>query len=288
MNRTPTPGVMDKTLLEVDMSNRTDWPFTVELVPLDELFADSNYQRPPQEVFVDRMVNSFDDTLVGVLDASDRGNGSSPSYAILDGVQRFTAMKKVGKHTVYIATYEGMTIQEEATFFYRKNKDRRGVHPFYNIRARRVAGDEKATEIFGIVEAHGYKLDVSGTPENSLPAIRSIEHAYGYSSAKRTESLSPTLRTLRKTWHGRRGGKDSALISGLGRFFQPFDDNEIDLEHLIDRLSDENPRTIVTRARETYFTRAYSANPVAEEIIKIYNRGLKRNRLNRNLLTKTV
>ncbi len=269
------------------MNNRTDWPFTVELVALDELFADDRYQRPPQEAFVSKMVNAFDDTLVGVLDVSKRSNGKSHNYAILDGLQRYTAMGKVGKSTAYVSVYPDMSLEEEAMFFVRKNKDRRRVHPFYNFRAMIVAGDKEHIAINEIVEAHGYKLDMTSTPENSLPSIRSIQEAYGFSSAARQESLRPALRMLRKAWHGRRGGKDGELIRGLGRFFQPFRDDEIDWQWLEDKLAAENPRAIVTRAREVWFTKAYSANPVAEEIIKVYNDGRKKNRLNRNLLTKT-
>lgn len=287
MNRTPTPGVMDKTLLEVVMSNRTDWPFTIELVNLDELFADGRYQRPPQPMFVDKMVNSFDETLVGAIDASDRGNGDKAHFAILDGVQRYTALGKVGKLTVYTTIYRGMTIAEEAMFFYRKNRDRRAVHPFYSFRARMVAGDETCITINNIVEGCGYKLASTAGGENYIPSIRSVEDAYGFKSAARDQSLTPALRMLRRAWHGRRGGKDSELIRGLGRFFQPFSDNEIDLDWLEEKLIAENPRGIVTRARDAWFTKSHLSNPVAEEIVKIYNRGRKAGRLNRNLLTKT-
>jgi hypothetical protein len=264
-----------------------DWPFTVELAEVGHLFADHRYQRPPQAPFIDKMVNSFDETLVGVLDVSYRPRNSSRIYAILDGLQRFEAIKKVGKTTAYVAVYEGMSVADEAMFFYRKNKDRRSVHPFYSFRARMVAGDEKAIDINRIVESEGYKLEVGAIPPDNLTAIRAVEEAYSYSSTARNESLSATLNTLRRSFYDRQGGKDGELIRGLGRFFQPFYAEEIDLPWLEDRLANENPRTILGRARDNYHAGQYRSNPVAEEIIKVYNRGRKNGKLNRNLLTKT-
>jgi hypothetical protein len=261
-----------------------EWPFIVEQADLSELFADIRYQRPPQELFIDKMVNSFDETLVGVLDVSERRNGM---YAILDGLQRFEAMKKVGKTTCFVAVYEGMRLAEEAMFFYRKNKDRRTVHPFYSFRARMVAGDQKAREINRIVESEGYKLDVGAVPPDNLTAIRAVEEAYSFESAARTESLSVSLNMLRKTFYGRKGGKDGELIRGLGRFFQPFYDEEIDMAWLEDRLASQNPRTILGRAADAWFAGTHHSNPVADEIVKLYNRGRKNGKLNRNMLTKT-
>jgi len=261
-----------------------DWPYTVELVGVDQLFADTRYQRPPQTVFIEKMVNSFDDTLVGVLDVASREDGM---YAILDGLQRYEAMKLVGKTTAYVAVYGVMTLAEEAMFFYRKNKDRRSVHPYYSFRARMVAGDEKAIDINRIVESEGYRLEVGAIPPQNLTAIRAVEEAYSFQSAARSESLSATLNMLRRSFYGRQGGKEGELIRGLGRFFQPFYTEEIDLEWLEDRLSSENPRTIIGRGRDAWLAGTHHSNPVADELIKLYNRGRKNGKLNRNMLTKT-
>jgi hypothetical protein len=262
-----------------------DWPFIVELAELNWLFVDSRYQRPPQEPFVEKLANAFDETLVGVLDVSHREG--EDRYAILDGCQRYSAMLKVAKTTAYVAVYEGMSLKDEALFFYRKNKDRRSVHPFYSFRARMVAGDTKARRIWRIVDSAGYKLDIGALPADHLTAIRAVEEAYSFESAARKESLTPTLQTMREAFYERQGGKDGEIIRGLGRFFQPFYTEEIDLPWLIDRLASENPRTIIGRARDNYYRGAYRSNPVAEEIVRLYNRGRKNGKLNRNLLTKT-
>lgn len=264
----------------------SEWPFTVELHPLEEIFADERYQRPPQEAFVEKLVNAWDDTLVGVIDVSQRHDGK---LAVLDGLQRLTGMAKVGKKAAWCAVYENMSIRDEALFFYRKNKDRRSVHPFYSFRARIVAGDQKAAAINRIVLENGYKLDV-GARDNVITAIAAVEEVYGWESAARTESLSTTLRTIRAAFDVRHGSKEGDMIRGLGRLFQPFSDEEIDFELLYDIMGDLGPRVIVGKARDYIQmnpgARMSVGDVVARDVLRIYNRHRKVGKLNPQFLHK--
>lgn len=253
---------------------RNEWPFAVELLTLKDLMVDLKYQRPPQETFVAKLIAEFDESLVGILDVSERKNGN---HAILDGAQRYQALLK-HKSTVWCTVYRNMTIADEAMFFYNKNRNRRSVHPYYQIRALIVTGDKQSINIDRIVRAEGYKLDTSGAPDTHLSAIRAVEDAYKMSSLARKESLSPALRVMRACFFGRKAGKEGEIIRGLAKFFQPFEDNQIDLEWLIDQLAGQNPQTLLGRA----YDRAATARPwrtrahwMAKDIVDIYNRGKK-------------
>jgi len=253
-------------------TRRADWPYAVECLTLKELFVDTSYQRPPQENFVQSIIAEFDEILVGALDVSERKDGR---YAILDGAQRFEALKKF-KKSVWCSIYTGMTLKDEAMFFYRKNRNRRGVHPYYQIRALMVTGDKRANAINRIVESEGYKLEISGIPDDHLTAIRAVEDCYDMNSLQRKESLSATLHIMRGCFYGRKSGKEGELIRGLGKFFQPFADEEIDMAWLFDVLAGQNPQTLIGRASDkatnSRHPRAYH---MAVDIVNIYNRGRK-------------
>lgn len=249
-----------------------EWDYTVGILSLKDLIVDQTYQRPPQEAFVEQMIAEFDDILVGVLDVSERKDGT---HAILDGAQRFEALKKY-KSTVWCSIYTGMSIKDEAMFFYRKNRNRRSVHPFYQIRALMVTGDRTAIAINRIVESEGYKLAVGGIPDDAITAIRAVEDAYSMNSLQRKESLSPTMHVLRQCFFGRKSGKEGELIRGLGKFFQPFADDEIDMPWLIDVLSGQNPQVLIGRAADKAAVgRQPRAYHLAVDIVNIYNRGRK-------------
>ena len=270
------------------LSLQDEWPFTVELTPLSDLIIDNRYQRPPQDAFVDKIANSFDDTLVGVLDVSERKNGS---HAVLDGLQRFTAMKKVGKNGCYCAVYTGMSLADEAMFFYRKNKDRRSVHPFYSFRARMVAGDKDARDINRIVESWEFKLHPNAREDNNIAAVAAVEEAYSWESAARTNSLEPALKAIRYSFATRPGAKEGDMIRGLGRLFQPFYDEEVDWQRMYDVLESLGPRNIIGRARDALSmsptaTRLSVGDQIARDILKIYNRGIRVGKLNPQMLHK--
>lgn len=260
------------------MSARTvknDWPFTIELVPVSRLTVDLSYQRPPQEKFVEKIISEFDETLVGALDVAERTRSHVISYAILDGAQRFQAIQKF-KGTAWCAIYKGMSIADEAMFFYLKNRNRRSVHPYYQFRALIVTGDKQAVAINRIVTSESYKLGIGGIPDDTITAVRAVEETFNMSSVARKESLSAALRTMRACFHGRKGGKEGELIKGLGRFFQPFDNNEVDLEWLFGRLAEWNPQLLLGRAIDkASVTRHPRAYWIARDIVDIYNRGRK-------------
>ena len=81
-----------------------EWPFRVELLPLDALLVDDTYQRPVSWLFVRNEAARFDASLVGTIDVAQR----SPSqFAILDGQQRSQIVRLVGKRTIWASVRYG-------------------------------------------------------------------------------------------------------------------------------------------------------------------------------------
>lgn len=210
-----------------------EWPFEVGLVPLADLIVDDRYQRPVHQQFVAEMAHSFDETLVGTIDVSQRRNGG---YAVLDGQQRYMAMSQVGKTACWCSIYDNMTIADEAAFFYRKNRDRRAMKAYYGFRARVMAGDDDAVEIAKIVDDAGYVMGPHTNDHEVIGATNAIELVWGYASAHRDESLTATLKTLRAAYFGRKGSLSSDVLLGVGRFWQTFPDSAVKKTLLRDAL----------------------------------------------------
>lgn len=269
------PAIAELPELEANRAH-AEWPFDVGLVPLRNLVVDDTYQRPPSHEFIARMASQFDPTLVGTIDVADRGKGI---YAVLDGQQRFFAMTQVGKTACYCSIYSGMTLADEAGFFYRKNRDRKAMKPFYSFRARKIAGDEEAAQITDVVEAEGFILGPTTNDREVIGAIRAIEIAYGYQSEFREESLSPALRTVRESFFGRKGSLDATLLQGLGRFWQVVSDDEITDERLHEALGTVGPSGLLGMARDAAASTPRSSKGgvsmpwlVARKTGEIYNR----------------
>lgn len=250
-----------------------EWPFTVELLDLSSMTVDLRYQRPKQEIFVARLIENFDERLVGTLDVSAREDGTN---AILDGAQRFHVIGKF-KKTAWCAVYRGMSLADEAKHFYEINRNRRSVHPFYEHQALMVTGDRRARAIDKIVRNEDYKLGIGAAQDDVLTAIRAVDEAYALKSLARKESLTPALRIMHACFFGRKAGKEGTLIRGLGRFFQPFTDDEIDWAHLASQLENWSPQQLIGRATDKAdASRDSRSFHLARHVCEIYNRNLPR------------
>lgn len=227
-----------------------EWPFEVGLIYLTDLMVDHTYQRPPDEPFIKRGAADFDPTLVGTIDVNAREDGT---FAILDGQQRAGMMQLVGKTACYCSIYRGLSLEDEAGFFFRKNKDRKTMLPYYSFRARAVAGDQEARNINAAVEALGFRLDAKTNDLDVIGAIRAVETAWRYTSPHRSESLTPALLTIRQSGvpqAGRKGAFDSTIITALGRFWQAYDDTQVERAVVADVLSEIGPTNIIGATRE--------------------------------------
>ena len=223
-----------------------EWPYTVELIPIDMLVVDDTYQRPPHRKFIADIVDTFDETLVGVLDVSERAD----SYAVLDGQQRLMAMQQKGKHGAYCAVYTGMEVPDEAAFFYKKNRDRMGMGAYYGFRARVVAGDLTASQIQETVEREGFVLSDSTNNREAVGAVSAVEIVWGYDSQVREECLTNVLQTVRDGAFGRKDSLHSSFLQGLGRFWQAYADDEVDRPVLHSIIHQFGPTALIGMAKE--------------------------------------
>jgi hypothetical protein len=253
-----------------------DWPFRIELIQLDRCHVDHSYQRPVDWLWVRKTAAVFDATLVGALDVSVHSHGAS--FAIMDGQGRTEAMKLVGKTQAYAALYEGLDQQAEALFFLHKNSNRKAIHPYYTYQAKLTAKDPTAVAVEKITEEYGYKVAiVSASTRNivdNISAIASLEEAYNRKNDVRPECLSPTLAVLRKATYGLKEGNAAALIRGIARVFERYE--EVDQHRLADVIAERNPSWLLARMREMGWNQGAQTPAMVMVLVDEYNRGLPR------------
>jgi hypothetical protein len=219
-----------------------EWPFSVQLVPLEKLFIDHSYQRPQQWAFIRGGAQAFDSTLVGAIDVSDRGG----RFAIMDGQQRFEMMRLIGKGTCWAAVYVGLDTQTESWFFIHKNKDRKNILPMHIFKAKITANDPDAVEISKTVSRNGYVLSLAAAggenSEKNIASVAALEKAY------ELETLDPTLKTMHATTLGLRQGNSAQIIGGIALLYSDFP--HLDKDVLAKAITARNPEWLLAKSAE--------------------------------------
>jgi hypothetical protein len=265
------------------LDSEHEWPFEILLLPLDEMFADQVYQRPEHEPFIREMIIGFDERLVGAIDVAQRSGTRKKSerYAILDGQQRWSTMKQVGKKTCWCAVYNGMTLPDEASFFYHKNRDRKTMAYYYAFRARLLSGDASAKMIAEIVESAAFRLGATTDSRDVIGSVRAVEDIYELPGGRWGNALTPTLDTVRACFYGRPSSLDGSLLRGLGRFYALYDRDELQIGHFREQLTALGPQLVLGRARDLNDSPNVGVGSkigvaVATMLASIHNQGLPR------------
>jgi hypothetical protein len=247
-----------------------EWPFAVQLVPLEKLFIDHSYQRPQLWTFVRKTAQIFDPTLVGAIDVSDRGG----RYAIMDGQQRFEMMRLIGKITCWAAVYVGLDKKTEAWFFIHKNKDRKNVLPMHIFKAKVEASDPDAVEIAKVVSRNGYQLAIAaagggaGNDERNIASVHALEIASGLGT------LDQALKVMSQTTRGLRQGNSAQIIGGLAMLW--FDFPHLDQDVLIKAMTARSPEWLLAKSAESAKTGGGTtrAKQMRFVLMSEYNRAL--------------
>lgn len=249
-------------------TGRRNWPYRFELVALDRLFIDAEYQRPLTS-FVDDVARNYDPALVGTLITSERDNGR---LAVIDGQTRMEAMKQNAEPSAPCLIYHGLTREQEAELFADLQTKRRGMATYLRFRAALVAKRPEAIAIAAIVQNAGFELDVEETP-HTIKSIAALEQTY----RKDPLLLSRVLTIVARAWPDpdteyRTGGD---LLKGLALFLDR--ETKVDDERLVEKLSATTPRTVRHRANALMEGSGHGsggrAGYMADAILGIYMRG---------------
>ena len=225
----------------------------VSAVPARHLFVDHTYQRPLDEDRIAKMVSDFDPELLGVIDVSDRGDGS---FAIIEGQHRWAAAREADPHGhgvhLVCMVHTGLSVTEEARLFHQIDVRRRALSGWDRWKTRRGAGDQVVTTIESVVATHGLLVDPAPR-DGSIAATRALETVYELGGET---LLSNTLLVLSRAYRTARDAFDGNIIHGLALVLHHYDlADELGLDRLISSLEGIAPRQIKARAatlRETH------------------------------------
>lgn len=246
-----------------------DWPYRFEVVPVNRLMVDPDYQRPEKKIARD-IEDDFNPQLIGTLIASER---PKKQMALIDGQQRFLGVTR-GRHAIVLPAmvYEGLKPSDEASIFALLQRKRVNISTYERFRAQLMGREKESVAIQKIVVGAGFELGTVLTAR-TVKAVAALEWVYRREDGP--ELLKETMEILHAAWPGEDEGYDNgSLIKGIAMFLQRNDN--VDLERLVRKLSAITPKKILMRADSLREGRGGSSNAVgytADAIFAVYTRG---------------
>lgn len=264
-------AAIDEVLDHVDDDPAESLAPYVDALPVSTLFADMAYQRPIDDLRVARMVDEFDVTLLGVLEVSDRGDGT---YAILDGHHRCAASREAhpkgaDAHLV-CQVHRGLTIQAEARVFYEIDIRRKALSGWDRWKARRGAGDPVVLQIERVVNNAGLTVG-QAVAESTITATKALETIW---TGGGDVLLHNSLTLAKAAWGTANEAFAGVVIQAVAIVLEAYDREELDQDRLIAQMQTIPPRQVQARAnalREAH--RAEMPRLCAAVLVERYNAG---------------
>lgn len=206
MNR----ATADAVLSRMKTSSSYGW------LRIADMKVDPRAQRLLRRVWVKRHVAQFDANQIGTVVISRR-NGS---LWIIDGQHRIELLRSVGwgDQAVYCETFQGLTIQEEAALFLKRN-DKISVRTFDKFQVSLTEQDETACAIARIVGAAGLSI-AEGNRDGSISAVSALLHLYGGAGVSSEQdgaaALRKTLQTINAAWGNQAANFQGQVMEGIG------------------------------------------------------------------------
>lgn len=240
----------------------------VKIKPSDTT-VDHRYQRDFDQRRVDAMTRAYNPNLIGVPVVSKREDGSCVR---IDGQHRLATCIAAGHGDVplLMEVHEGLSLQEEAELFLRLNGGRTAVGAIDKFKAKLVAREPIALEIFAILKRLGCKITRSPS-RGGVMAVNAVEAAH------RHGNLEPTMRSLVTWLDGDTEAFHGDIIRAVSAFLVACP--EADPLHLAARLADQSPERLRTRLkRETQQLPGFREDAARLVLTEIYNRNTKQAR----------
>lgn len=236
-------------------------------IDLTQLEAHPGYQRPLDSKRVDRMVQNYDDRLVGVLKVARDADGLS--RYVWEGQHRHQMLLRLGIKR-WVCQITDDTPQDQANLFVLEQEGRKNIRWPDRHRASAFAQKQEAVEIEQIVQSFGLKVGDRRHPD-VIGAIGSLYFLYKRGGA---EHVRETLDVITGSWSATVADRfENRVIRGVARFLWAYDDSKVDRGKLKLALRTEVPKQLLAAAAEgTGGTGSNNHEKFAEVLVKVYNR----------------
>lgn len=242
-----------------------------ELIPIDQLVSDQEYQRPVSEKHVLATAAEFDVYQINPVKVSRR---DGINY-IVDGQHTCTIVAEVSgsrSTPVWCMVFDDLEYKTEASVFADQQKHTKSLSPFEIFHAHIEAGDEKQQLIQKTCQSYGLEISGKRVSANHICAIASLEKIYDRYGF---EILDSTLRLCVGTWQGQTNSMSGRMLMAIARLIDTYGDNLNEAEFR-DQVGKQPITYVIRLAKE----RDRGHLGYAEALIEIYNGSKKKNGLN--------
>lgn len=250
----------------------------VTAVDVADVFADPTYQRPLDAARARKIAEAWDRRLAGILEVSDRGDTTTPRYAVVDGQHRWAAAQHAGIGVMVANVHTGLTLADEAKLFDRLNRERRRITTWDHWNARKAAGDPDVASIETAVTAVGLVVDTA-PKAGHVRCTATLEKLHTLGGP---DLVKRTLQLIVDVWGRDLIGFDAPIVGGLGLILH-YLAADLDLIRLTEALLEVVPRQLKSKAiglRD--MTTGTMPKLVAIAVMTLYN-----NRPGRKILVST-
>lgn len=250
-----------------------------QLVSVNDLTIDPEVQRfthNPRKV--EHIVKNFNPNALDLITVSRR---NAATMVIIDGWHRWEAVRRLtdSTGTLLCRVFDGLTKAEEAKMFLNLNP---GNQPtaLDRYRMRLVFGDPIIAAIDKAVHAYGWAV-------HPVPAVSHIQAVIALERiqklALRNEAthdlLENTMLVITRTWGHEREASSAILLEGTAHFLAEYRAaSRFDQDRLIEQAKGVQPFTLISDSQQmARMTRMRPSMAVADQLVKLYNSGLKVN-----------
>lgn len=242
-----------------------------ELIPIDQLVSDQEYQRPVSEKHVLATAAEFDIYQVNPVKVSRRDGVNF----VVDGQHTCTVVAEVSgsrSTPVWCMVFDDLDYKSEASVFADQQKHTKALSPFEVFHAHIEAGDEKQKLIQKTCQSYGLEISGKRVEANHVCAIASLEkiyEKYGF------EILDATLRLCVGTWQGQTNSMSGYMLMGIARLLSTYGE-KLDEVEFRNQIGKQPISYVIRLAKE----RGRGHLGYAEALIEMYNGSKKKSGLN--------
>lgn len=251
------------------MTTTADNDVYVDIKHPDELFVDPAFQRDLDETRAQRIANTWNRRLLGIIEVSDRGPDAAPRYAVIDGQHRWAAARLLtDPPPLVVNVHEGLTVAQEAELFDKLNRWRKQTNTWDHWRARRVAGDQAVLDIERVATRNGLTVHMSPA-DGTIACVSVLEKIVKLGGL---DLLNDTLSLITEIWGPRRDALEASIVHGLALVLW-YLEHALSLQRLGDALLDVLPRQLKSNATALAdMTNGSAAIRTAIAIVTLYNK----------------
>lgn len=226
---------------------------------------DDRYQRGVKNHHL-YIAENFNKDAAGTLTVALRPD---ETYWVLDGLQRKTAMERIGIERWKCDVIECDTITYEAELFRLINdkKGRKGLSSRELFKAALTAKDQIAVGVVEVLGSHGLSPALSGGAGRSghpnVTCLGLLYRMYAQSNGK--ETLGRAFELIDKMWPGDSEGIHESIIGAMCLLIRQ---RSFDEDRMLGTVGRKSPKTIRLGAEGAAGSRHAA---VADQIIKHYN-----------------